>query len=911
MIFVPSVQAQILAWDFQGQGGNESQVAATTKHPQLANSSISRGYYLSNHSNPNTFSASGGYLWVGTKQAAITNENFMTFTISPTSGLKVSLSTLDLVLQRNSFGPNTFQWQYSLDAFATPGVDVGPQWTYSGVETNGLAQPQINLSGETALQVAEGTITLRLYAWGATDNTGRFSLGGLPGNALAIGGFVGQAPVLNTSAQVISLIPHMEGDGPSQFYSFMLTGENFTDLDVTITAPTNYELALDYSGPFTSSVFIDGYNGSVLSVIFRLKGDLAPGVYLGDMTITSPSTETRIVGLVGRIVPIPYGFETADFVFTQDFDDSGKFEYTLMIQNKLGIDVRLKSLMLSFVGKQWAQSADAEALNFSYMISEWPIVEPAQQTWYTNPALDINTVHTGAAGPLNGNDPANQTVTTHKRVSETGVLRWLHYITFKWSHTDSEAALLAVDDLRLSFDTYSVTITNAPYDILMSSPVAEGNFYDFFKNVWIEGFEGSNNPTSLTANIQAYHPEVGFYPMGANLSGTQSGGHGFMYTHKNDDNNDGQPNTSPTVLTVTGPENPDPTFSLAGWHNSGGFIYDGVEWQLSLRGNPFDTAIDWDLLGKQADLSPVIWVWDPFAASYRSWNGSSGDLTNGVIPAFQGFWTASKGWFNMITFTDAARVLGNQFYGKQPDVESTRFAIRGTQGRFQSTAWVEFTETGLMGHDKWDAVSLTPLADNYIHVGTRMNGISYDINTLPLNTQPFELPLVIKSTDGGIVSLTMEEWNMPEGWEISLQDTETGQMFAFGPTFSVDISVPPYVENPMGDPAPKFKFLVVPLPSTSTPDDGRGTMDVFALDQNYPNPFNPSTQIRFTLQSSDVTRLTVYDVVGREVAVLVNGTMPAGSHSVNFDASTLTSGVYVYKLEAGGQVMTKRMTLIK
>jgi hypothetical protein len=88
-------------------------------------------------------------------------------------------------------------------------------------------------------------------------------------------------------------------------------------------------------------------------------------------------------------------------------------------------------------------------------------------------------------------------------------------------------------------------------------------------------------------------------------------------------------------------------------------------------------------------------------------------------------------------------------------------------------------------------------------------------------------------------------------------------------------------------------------------------MDEFALSQNYPNPFNPSTVIRFSLPSSHVTRLTVYDVLGREVAVLVDGVLAQGSHSVNFDASAFTSGVYLYKLEAGGMVLTKRMTLIK
>ncbi len=85
----------------------------------------------------------------------------------------------------------------------------------------------------------------------------------------------------------------------------------------------------------------------------------------------------------------------------------------------------------------------------------------------------------------------------------------------------------------------------------------------------------------------------------------------------------------------------------------------------------------------------------------------------------------------------------------------------------------------------------------------------------------------------------------------------------------------------------------------------------FALDQNYPNPFNPNTIIRFSLQSSHVTRLTVYDILGREVAVLINQPMPAGTHQVTFDASGLSSGMYVYRLTSGGQSITRRMMLIK
>ncbi len=85
----------------------------------------------------------------------------------------------------------------------------------------------------------------------------------------------------------------------------------------------------------------------------------------------------------------------------------------------------------------------------------------------------------------------------------------------------------------------------------------------------------------------------------------------------------------------------------------------------------------------------------------------------------------------------------------------------------------------------------------------------------------------------------------------------------------------------------------------------------FVLHQNYPNPFNPSTTISFTIPKSSYVTLKVYDVLGREVAELVNGDLQAGSHSINFDASRLSSGTYFYRLQAGNGVKMKKMMLIK
>ncbi|MCB0724438.1 MAG: choice-of-anchor J domain-containing protein [Ignavibacteriae bacterium] len=89
------------------------------------------------------------------------------------------------------------------------------------------------------------------------------------------------------------------------------------------------------------------------------------------------------------------------------------------------------------------------------------------------------------------------------------------------------------------------------------------------------------------------------------------------------------------------------------------------------------------------------------------------------------------------------------------------------------------------------------------------------------------------------------------------------------------------------------------------------TPDAYRLSQNYPNPFNPSTSINFDIAAKGFVSLKVYDMLGREVANLVNKELTAGSYSYNFDASKLNSGIYFYKLQTGSFVETKKMMLVK
>jgi hypothetical protein len=104
------------------------------------------------------------------------------------------------------------------------------------------------------------------------------------------------------------------------------------------------------------------------------------------------------------------------------------------------------------------------------------------------------------------------------------------------------------------------------------------------------------------------------------------------------------------------------------------------------------------------------------------------------------------------------------------------------------------------------------------------------------------------------------------------------------------------------------KFIYVDLVASaqsSSPGEG------FSLGQNFPNPFNPTTQIRFTIPGKARTTLKIYNLLGEVVTVLVDAVMQRGQYTVSWNGGGFPSGVYIYRLESGGAVETKRLLLLK
>lgn len=134
--------------------------------------------------------------------------------------------------------------------------------------------------------------------------------------------------------------------------------------------------------------------------------------------------------------------------------------FGVVMVNNSGGNINLADIQLSFVGEQWRQTANAQALAASYQISSSPFVNVTSGTWTASTALSFTAPNTGTAGPLDGNLPANQTVFSSVPVDTSGVLANGEYLMVRWVKAGTTSPGLAIDD-------FSVTVVPEPGTVAM------------------------------------------------------------------------------------------------------------------------------------------------------------------------------------------------------------------------------------------------------------------------------------------------------------------------------------------------------------------------------------------------------------------------------------------------------------
>ena len=501
---------------------------------------------------------------------------------------------------------------------------------------------------------------------------------------------------------------------------------------------------------------------------------------------------------------------------------------------------------------------------------------------------------------------------------------------------------------------------------IVSEAAADANiglsYNDFIGQFWTQGV---NHPSY---DFGGGEPNVWNWPLGVanswspvpNLDAPMPVGEAFMMSifAIDDLNNPGVNNDFPKTLSFTGSEAAPPIIVNDEGGDNGGWL---------LLGNPFKDPISIEeLLGNRIsdNLNEVVYIWDRGTGGGQEGfdpgnidldNGPGwrygilstgtaptapdsdgfpilGNITEGVIMPFQGFFiernTASGD--AIVTFDDGVGTLTRDdlttpgvegtFYRKELDVPNI-LVLRVVGEELGDEVRLRFSENGSFERQRNDALELASYNEHFLHFSARKSSNELlTFSNLPIPTEDFELPLVVETTRPGRYKITASDFNLTFNQDLYLIDTELNESVRIDRNLSYTFTIN---QAAKANPSPEEAMLRGPQKATTEfgdrflittqPREMDSTLpDAVALNQNYPNPFNPTTQIRYELPQQENVRLTVYDMAGRQVAMLVNNqTVSAGAHTVTFDASSLSSGVYMYRLQAGNTVLSRKLTVIK
>ena len=301
-------------WDFNSLSAyGSSPLTPSSSAANLTIVGLTRGTGIT------TSGTAAGSAWGGTgmdndsEANAITGNDFIFFSITANSGYSLSINSINAYnIRRSSTGPTTGQWQYKVGSGSF--TDIGTDITWgTKTSSSGNSQAAIDLSGISALQgVSAGTtVTFRCIVWGASASTGTWYLNNFQaGNDFVIDVTVNSTsstPTITITETSLSDFTYVQGSGPSSEQTFKLSGSNLTN-DISVSAPTNYEISNTSGSGFTSSLTFTQSGGTVAeqTVYVRLKAGLSAGNYNSEViTASSTGATNKTVTCSGTVTAQP------------------------------------------------------------------------------------------------------------------------------------------------------------------------------------------------------------------------------------------------------------------------------------------------------------------------------------------------------------------------------------------------------------------------------------------------------------------------------------------------------------------------------------------------------------------------------------------------------------------------------
>ncbi|RPI18617.1 MAG: T9SS C-terminal target domain-containing protein [Ignavibacteriae bacterium] len=289
------------------------------------------------------------------------------------------------------------------------------------------------------------------------------------------------------------------------------------------------------------------------------------------------------------------------------------------------------------------------------------------------------------------------------------------------------------------------------------------------------------------------------------------------------------------------------------------------------------------------------------AYQYIQYGPSLTSPLSAINESFEGTTFPPAGWIKINVATGASgwyRVLA----GVAPVPGFSGGSITVPSGGGNAVAFCNHVTGGISTNDQW---LITPLLTNI----TASGSLSFWLRKYGTFIDHMDIKISTTTPTVAAMNVTVANLNFTasdSGWVHYTYPI--GTLVSSGS--NIYIGFRQWVTNAIYD-GSSFSLDLVSAVDMSGIQGNNEIPERFSLMQNYPNPFNPATTIEYCLPKKEFTNLSVYNTLGEEVAVLVNEIKNAGFYKVNFDASELPSGVYIYRLTAGEFTQTQKMTLIK